>query len=238
MSTSTECALLKSEFQKYSNQLSAVMDAPVRMLNTISGMVTKAALSELQTTQAMFDSMAKGLGLDTIEDVLDEISDGLQALKNCASAISTSSAITSAISADVAALTGIQAATQLPGLTREKAVSQIRQNALTALGKGMSAMGLGGSAGSLTMRYSQMLKSAGITDSLNAMNGIVGCLSQLCGSVDSFNGVISKDQTSLKIDASGTVQNLWENASSQAQSAINNTVAMGNKIQNRVNAWC
>ena len=144
MAQTTECSLLAQEFKKFEQKMFNAAMAPIRMLNTLNGMIMNAAMDALSTTQVMFDDLAESLGLDAIEDVLDELADGLHLLQNCSTSIGNNPLIHAAIGSDLASLNfgGAATALDIAGNTRNYAVALARKNALLALDKGMSAFGL------------------------------------------------------------------------------------------------
>ncbi len=238
MAMTTECMLLAAEFDSIANTLEKAAKAPMRMIQTLNGMIMNAALDALQTTEAMFNSLAAQLGITAIEDNIDWLQEGLEILSNCSKTIGNNPLIQSAIGTDLASFPGATDPSQITGMTRKYAQAQAKRAAMAAIDKGMSAFGLGGQIGNTSMRYQQMLKGAGILDAIDGLNDIADCLSSLCehagsGPTQRINGYMS----GLNLNPDKTVKNLWESQSTAAQAAINDTVARGTALQARVGAW-
>ena len=239
MAISTECQLLISEFDKISNEVQTLAKAPQRMIDTLNGMIKNAAMSALQTTDQMFNALADQLGISAIEDTLEGLETGLFAMKNCSQSIGNNPLIQAVIGTDIASMDGggLTDVSQITGKTRAFAQSQAKLNALAALDKGMSAFGLGGQLANTTMRYQQMLKSAGIIDSINLMNDIASCLSSLCSNSSAYQAKIDDHLSKLNLNVDQTVKNLWEKQSASAQSAIEETIARGQALESRITVW-
>ena len=246
MSQTTACMIRAAEFKKTANQMAAMASAPIRMMNTLNGMIVNAALKELQTSDKMFDDLAKTLGLTAIEDAMSNLASGLTALKNCTGSLGNNPLIQAALGTDLASLShGFGAGSSvlnIAGHARKYAQNVARKNALAMLDKGMSAFGLGGQLGNTQMRYAKMLKSAGITDSINAMNSIAACMSSLCPLVDGMQATIDKGLSDLTLtgmteEGDAVVGDLWASADAGKKSAINDTVARGAAIEARINNW-
>jgi len=237
MAISSECQLLISEFNKLSNQVEKLAKAPMGMVATLNGMIKNAALSALQTTDQMFNDLAGQLGITAIEDTLNGLEAGLYALRNCVTSIGNNPLIKSVIDTDLASMTGATGIGDITGKTRKYAQDQVKQNALAALDKGMSAFGLGGQLGNTQMRYQQMLKSAGILDSIDLMNDIASCLGSVCSGSSIYQNKVNDHLSNMKLNPDQTVQNLWDSAAPAAQSAISDTAARGQALELRITDW-
>lgn len=238
MSMTTECALLASEFDAMADTLEAVAKAPIRMLNTLNGIIMKAALDSLKTTDQMFNDLAKALGITAIEDTIDWLEDGLTLLSNCSKTIGNNPLIQAAIGSDLASIPSATNALQIVGNTRKYAQQQMQKNALAALDKGMSAFGLGGQIGNTSMRYNQMLKSAGILDAITGLNDIASCISSLCSFAgSSYTARVTGYMSGLNLNPDMSVGNLWAGQVAEKQAAINDTIARGTALEYRVKNW-
>jgi len=238
----TECQLLSSQFNALSNKIEKIAKAPQKMVETISGMIRHAGEAAIMTTDAMFDSLANQLGITAIEDSIEWLQEGLTILRNCSSTIGNNPLIQSAIGSDLSSFGGVSSALGIIGNTRKMAQDQIRMNSMANLDKAMNAMGLGGQAGSMTMRYQQMLRSSGALDAIQGMNDIASCLSSLCGQMGSqYQAKIDTHLTALKLNPDQTVKNIWQEQtkplSASAQAAISDTAARGTAVQARITGW-
>jgi hypothetical protein len=241
MPISTNCQSLVAGFDKKIDEVTAVAKAPQVMMRTLNGMIKNSSAVNLSVASKAFDDLANGLGLTTISDDFSKLKTALESFASgtgaCAKSIISNPLIQAAIGADLASMTGITDVTKITGKLKAYTIEQAKANAMAALEKGMSKMGLGGQLASVEMGYKKMLKSSGILDGIDLMNDIADCMDSAC------SGISGGYQ--LKVDAmlsnvhfdNGTATGLWSASAPASQTAISDNVKQGNAIATRISNW-
>lgn len=260
MSISTNCQMLVGEFDKITDEVTALARAPQKMMATLNGMIKNAKSDAMgigiDAFKDLTDSMVESLGLGGIVDDFSDLNTWLGSMQGsldligngsfdvgfypCIKSILSNPLIEAAIGADLASMSGVTDISKITGRLKALVIGQVKSNAMAFLEQGMAKMGIGGLIAGAEMGYKKMLKSSGILDGIDLMRDIADCLSDGCdslSSLDSYSLKIDGMLTGLKMTSDMDVTGLWAAQSPEVQEAIAGTVAKGNAIAAKITSW-
>jgi hypothetical protein len=247
--------MLVGEFDKITDEVTALAKAPQKMMATLNGMIKNAKPDALRVAEGMFDDlktdMVASLGLsgivdgfddlkgwmNTIQDGLDSIGAGLP-MPICIKSILSNPLIEAAIGADLASMSGVSDISKITGRLKALVIGQLQANAMAFLDRGMAKMGIGGIIAGAEMGYKKMLKSSGILDGIDLMSDIADCLALGCGDADGYSLKIEDMMSGMNMTIDQDVMPLWtDQTDPMIKAAIADTVAQGNAIADEITMW-